>query len=108
MNKIMCGSNFGNLMVTHYKFIIPFTVSVYTYILYISYQVTKLLYKTILMRYYKIKKNKISLYNTLNRSNFGNLVTRAFLRIGSLIYTVTKWLLCLFLGVTRNVERFCF
>jgi len=74
----MCVGNFGNLMVTHYKFIMPSTVSVYIYILYTNYLVTKLLYKTVPMRYYKIKKNKISLYNVLNRGNFSNLVISAF------------------------------
>ena len=61
---------FGNRLVTQFKFILQFTVSVYIHILYTSYQVTKLLHKTI-----PIGK---SLYTMLNCSIFGNLVTRAF------------------------------
>ena len=89
---------FGNRLVTQFKFILQSTVSVYMYILYTSYLVTMLPYKTI-----PIGK---SLYTILNYGIFGNLVTRAFIkhRQSNLqsYQMVTKGIL----EVTEYVERF--
>lgn len=100
MNDI---SNFGNRLVTLCKFIMSLVDSVYVYIYYTSYQVTKLLYY-IVYRGITKKGLKIFLYKALKVGNFGNLVTRLIYKYRVTLLTGYQTVTKGFFGGNQNVE----